>query len=166
MVRAMALAAAVCSVGCGGTDTLSPVISDDQACTIDTVHIWRIHDARSGLISARVDTIAAENTFDPELFLYTVETWESGPGGVTADELLRYNDNSLQCTFRPVTDYTACAQVLGQTEGLTEDLLLLVNVRAACAGETAGYELTVDVDADPATITFEGTGSVSPYIVE
>lgn len=163
MVRGMVLIA-LAGTGCGGS-ALSPVTSDDQACTVDTVHIWRIRDARSGLISAHVDTINADTAFDPELFLYTVETWGSGPGGVTADEVLRYDDNSVQCSFRPVTDYTACAQVLGQTNGVTEDLLLLVGIRAACASDTAGYELTVSVDARPARISFEGTGLVDPYVV-
>lgn len=165
MTQRASLLAPLALLACNGIAT-SPVTHRGDGCDQTMVDLWRIHDAPPGLLSARLDTVDAETTFDPDVFLYHTSSWEEGPNGVTATRLIAYSDDRLACAFPPA-DFPACPLAVGRTdESFDEDLLLLVGNRGACAGERTGYELNVDVEGVPVGLSFHGTGSVDPYVAD
>lgn len=129
----------------------SPV-QDDLACDGQQVDVWTATIASGASITADVDTLAAETTFDPSLGIWNV----AGPfNSHTGLDALVFADDTEPCAF------PSASALSGDACPVIEDFIspggsLSFVVGAwgiGCDGATAAYELTVFVDGAAALLT-------------
>lgn len=148
------LAAALLSASTG-----CALLGDSEStipCSEDLVEVWRVSVRGDGPLRVAVDTISAETTFDPAIYVLAVEDWSSDAAEVTFSELLADGDDDFECTFPP-EDYE-CPQVVTVASG--EDVAVVVEVVGECAGANAGYTLIADLGGDALRVRSLGVTDV------
>lgn len=141
--------------GCFGGGR-SPV--DGSLPCSDAVAVYRVKAGKGGSLRVSVDTVAPDTTFDPAVSVWRVGSWDDGLGGVALEAMLASADDEFTCTFPP--PQYACPQLVQSIPSQDEDLAVIVAVLGNCAGADAAYELTVELDGEPAKVSEWAVGSV------
>lgn len=137
---------------CGPSD--GPVLGS-MPCGGLTIDVWRVEGTAGtiGGVTASVDTVAPTTAFDPEVWITDVNAWGDSPETTDFAFDTAIGDEDFTCTHAPPSG--RCPQAIWTLEA-QEDLSVIVYADASCAGPTAGYELTVQVEGVERTPVYVG----------
>jgi hypothetical protein len=116
-------------------------------CTDFIYDVYNVPIVPGDELVARIDTVAAETTFDPVL----MASWGEGPVFTT---YIKWNDDDFKCAYSPeelfgeVSPAGYCPQ-LELTAQAGGDMRLIVDAAQwPCAGDIAEYYMTVQLNGE------------------
>ena len=109
-------------------------------CVLGSGDVWTFDTVQGATTTVSVDTVAADSTFDPYIYVIASDTCLVGSA-----------DDSFDCAFPPPDGYS-CPSVSFEGDGGAVTLVVAGTTYPAgtdeCAGATGDYELLIDVGAD------------------
>ncbi|HNH49101.1 MAG TPA: MopE-related protein, partial [Myxococcota bacterium] len=111
-------------------------------CVLGSGDVWTFDTVQGATTAVSVDTLSADTTFDPYIYVIASDTCLVGQA-----------DDSFDCAFPPPDGYS-CPSLTFEGDGQPVTLVVAGITYPAgtdeCAGVTGEYELLIDVGADAA----------------